>query len=104
MAKIEPDGIKIHNLNIVKGTKIYKDYLKGEITVPDSNRHLEYMIKALELLPPHTVIMRTLCDTVKSKLAAPRNFWDKSKFIRILNEEMSKRKTWQGRCWIKTKD
>jgi hypothetical protein len=101
MAKLKPDGIKIHNINIVKGTELYKEYLKGEITVPGCKSHLEYIIKALEQLPPHTVIIRTLCDTISSKLAAPRNFPDKAEFIRMLTLEMEKRNTWQARCWIK---
>jgi uncharacterized protein len=99
MSEIKPEGIKIHNLNIVKGTELFKNYLKGEITVPGSSTHLEYLIRALELLPPDIVIMRTVCDTVKSRLAAPGNFWDKPVFLKKLRDEMIKRNTWQGRLF-----
>lgn len=102
MEKIEPDGIKIHNINIVKGTELYKEYLKGEITVPSAESHLEYLINAMEKLPPQTVIMRTVCDTSISKLAAPKIFWNKPVFLKKLHDEMIKRNTWQGRLYNKS--
>ena len=45
-------------------------------------RHLEYVIAAIERLPPETVIMRLICDTPAERLAAPRAFWPKERFSR----------------------
>ena len=99
VAALRPEGIKIHNLHIPRGTAMLEEYGLGEITVPSSRRHLEYVIRALELLPPDTVIMRVTCDTPKERLILPRRFWDKGRFYSELRGEMRRRGTYQGRLW-----
>ncbi len=97
VARLRPDGVKIHNLHVPLGTPIAREYLKGEVAVPGSLRHLEYVIAAIELLPPETVIMRLTCDTPREKLAAPRGFWSKERFLSRLAAEMRARGARQGR-------
>jgi radical SAM protein (TIGR01212 family) len=96
---LKPDGIKIHNLHIPHGTDLFHEFLTGEIVVPSPQRHLEYVIQALELLPPQTIIMRLTCDTPYKRLVFPRQFWDKSQFYEAVRKEMRRRNTWQGRCY-----
>lgn len=99
VASLEPDGVKIHNLHIPVNTTILKEYRLGEITVPSSRRHLEYVVRALELLPPSTVIMRVNCDTPSDRRVLPRRFWDKQRLYARLREEMTRRRTFQGRLY-----
>ena len=80
VARLDPDGVKIHNLHIPKGTVLAEELEKGELTAPSAPRHLEYTIAAIERLPPRTVVMRITCDTPAQRLAAPRNFWAKGVF------------------------
>ncbi|HUV08764.1 MAG TPA: TIGR01212 family radical SAM protein [Spirochaetia bacterium] len=100
VASLLPDGIKIHNLHIPEGSAMYREYGRGELTVPSSQRHLEYTISALELLPEQTVIMRLTCDTPRSRLGAPRIFWEKAHFYETLRREMLRRSTFQGRLFL----
>jgi radical SAM protein (TIGR01212 family) len=97
VAGLKPEGVKIHNLHIPKGCPLYAEYLSGELSVPCADRHLEYIIQALERLPPDTVIMRLTCDTPEELLAAPRTFPAKVRFLSRLRKEMDRRGTWQGR-------
>ncbi len=97
LAGLQPDGVKIHNLHVAQGTPLARDFLKGEITAPGSRRHLQYVIAALEMLPPQTVIMRLTCDTPAEKLVAPRAFWRKEQFLSELDQAMRARGTRQGR-------
>jgi radical SAM protein (TIGR01212 family) len=99
LARLRPDGVKIHNLHVPKGTVIASEYRKGELAVPTPRRHLEYVIAAIERLPPETVIMRLTCDTPLEKLAAPRDFWPKEKFHSTLETEMKARGSRQGRLF-----
>ncbi len=101
VASLKPDGIKIHNLHIPYNTTMYTQYLRGEITVPSSKRHLEYVIRALPLLPPAMVILRLTCDTPASRLAAPKNFLAKQQFYTLLKNEMLARKVYQGSAYHK---
>jgi radical SAM protein (TIGR01212 family) len=97
VARLRPDGVKIHNLHIPRGTVLAQELQKGELTAPTAPRHLEYTIAALERLPPETVVMRLTCDTPEPRLAAPRRFWAKGLFLKRLEQEMEARGARQGR-------
>jgi len=99
LARLRPDGVKIHNLHVPTGTVIASEYQKGELAVPSPQRHLEYVIAAIEHLPPETVIMRLTCDTPAERLAAPREFWSKERFLSSLEKEMRARGSRQGRLF-----
>ena len=99
VARLGADGVKIHNLHVPHGTPLEAEFRKGEVTVPSAARHLDYVIGAIERLPPETVIMRLVCDTPKTELAAPRAFWRKEKFTSLLAEEMRARGAFQGRLF-----
>jgi hypothetical protein len=99
LGRLRPDGVKIHNLHIPMGTVMATEYRKGELVAPCSRRHLEYVIAALERLPPETLVMRLVCDTPLERLAAPRSFWAKEIFLSNLNQEMRARGARQGRLF-----
>ncbi len=58
------------------------------------------MIKALELLPDDTLILRVTCDTPKDRLAFPRKFPEKARFLSLLHRRMEELNTWQGRLFL----
>lgn len=97
IAALEPDGVKIHNLHIPRSSRMFEEYLAGELTVPAPGRHLDYVVRALEMLPPPTVVMRLTCDTPEDRLAAPRGFWPKGRFYEAVRRRMRDIPTWQGR-------
>jgi radical SAM protein (TIGR01212 family) len=99
VARLDPDGVKIHNLHVPAGTVLAAELQKGELTVPSPRRHLEYVIAAVERLPAHTVIMRLTCDTPAERLIAPRDFWPKGKFTTRVAAEMRARGARQGRLF-----
>jgi radical SAM protein (TIGR01212 family) len=96
IAALKPDGLKIHNLHLLYNSELFSQYEQGEISIPCSKTHMEYVIKALALLPPSTVIMRLTCDTPRSRLAAPRVFLSKQEFNALLLKEMLSREIHQG--------
>ncbi len=97
VAGLDPDGVKLHNLHVPQTAPFASELPKGELTVPGPLSHLEYVISALELLPPRTVIMRLTTDTPRDRLLAPRGFWDKQTFQSRLISEMISRGARQGR-------
>jgi radical SAM protein (TIGR01212 family) len=100
LAELKIDGLKIHNLHIPRGCALATELLSGELTVPCDHRHLLYTIRALELLPPETVIMRLTCDTPEHRLLMPRRFMPKARFYQELRELMLREQTWQGRLYL----
>ena len=99
VANLSPDGIKIHNLNISRDSHLEKEFLEGELIAPGAERHLNYIIHALEMLPPKTLIMRLVCDTPVSRRLAPRKFIEKAIFYDRIKNEMIKRNTRQGKYY-----
>lgn len=94
---IHPDAVKIHNLHIPSGTRMYQEYLHGEITAASDRRHTMQVIHLLERIPPDIIIQRLTCDTPAHRLAAPRSFAPKGEFISSLRKEMIRKHTYQGR-------
>jgi radical SAM protein (TIGR01212 family) len=99
VAALRPDGIKIHNLHIPTASPLAVEYRAGELAAPCAPRHLEYVVRALELLAPETVILRLTCDTPAGRLAAPLGFWPKARFYQAVRDEMERRGTRQGRLF-----
>ncbi len=99
VAAFRPDGIKIHNLHIPYNAPMFQEFLLGELSIPCAERHLEYVVRALELLPPDTLIMRLTCDTPKERLAFPRSFPDKANFLARLAQRLEEQDTYQGRLF-----
>jgi radical SAM protein (TIGR01212 family) len=99
VAGLMPDGVKIHNLHIPAASPLAAEYRAGEIAAPCASRHLDYVVRALELLAPETVILRLTCDTPAGRLAAPLGFWPKARFYQEVREKMRREQTWQGRLW-----
>ncbi|MCF7934653.1 MAG: TIGR01212 family radical SAM protein [Spirochaetia bacterium] len=97
ITRVHPDAVKIHNLHIPSGTRMYEEYLDGEIISPSGLRHLSYTIFFLERIPSDIIIQRLICDTPAHRLAAPLRFPKKGSFITLLREEMARRDTWQGK-------
>ena len=94
------EAIKIHNLHVAGGTRLYNDYLEGLFTVSSEARHLENTEMALRHLDPGIVVQRLVCDTPMHRLAAPRHFPDKSLFLSHLQQRMEKNGTMQGDLYI----
>lgn len=76
-----PDYIKIHNLNIASGTKLYQNYLQGEVTVPCARRHIANTVFILRRIPESIVVERLICETPSHRLASPRSFPDKNRYL-----------------------
>ena len=97
VSALDPEGVKIHNLHIPRGTRLAAEYLAGEITCPSPGRHLEWVVRALERLPPRTLVMRLTCDTPADRRIAPRESWEKGRFYEAVRRRMLSLGTWQGR-------
>jgi radical SAM protein (TIGR01212 family) len=96
VARLRADGVKIHNLHVAEGTVLAEEYMAGELTVPSARSHLEYVVSALQRLPPETVIMRLQCDTPRKTLLAPRSFGEKQAFSAAVAAAMHARGLRQG--------
>ncbi len=88
IAKLRPEGIKIHNLNLVKNTELYSQWENEPFEVDTMDEHIQTLVYYLRRLPPETLIMRMTCDTDRSRLVLPAEKWNKSQLLQKLQNEM----------------
>ena len=99
LGKLHPDGVKIHLMHVIEGTRLAEIYKRGEYIPLEKQQYIEIVIKQLELLPPETVIERITGDGDKKTLLAPD--WTKNKraVLNAIDKKLARRDTWQGRLW-----
>jgi len=96
MGRLELDGIKIHPLHIVKGTKLETIFLKGGYPPMDLEEYVELAAEFLEYLSPRTVIQRISAECPREWLVGPRWISDKQKVLRKIEEKMRHKGISQG--------
>ena len=92
IAKLRPDGVKIHMLNIVRGTPLEK--LDFRLLTRDE--YVDITVSQLELLQPETVIERLTGDGDKRTLVAPDWVKNKIAVLSQIDREFVRRNTFQG--------
>ncbi len=94
--ELKIEAVKIHNLDVLGGTALFEQYIRGELTVSSTTRAVENCLYFLRRLSPNIIIQRLLCENPPHRLAAPRRFVDKSKFIQLLQKRMNALNARQG--------
>lgn len=89
-------GLKLHMFNLVKGSqmeKLYPNYVSFK-TIED---YVNLAVRAIEIIPPETVLHRISGDAPRATLIAPEWSYKKRTILNSIHKEMKKRNTWQGR-------
>lgn len=96
LAELEVDGIKIHMLCALEGTKLSKMYEENKITFMSEEEYIQTVCDFLEILPEKTTIHRLAGNGLKKNLIAPRWLGKKLDCLNQIDRELEKRKTWQS--------
>lgn len=94
---LEIDGIKIHMLHIIKGTKLAEMYNNNPFKILTKEEYIDIVISQLEYLDENIVINRITGDPVKEDLIAPTWLIKKFCVLNDIDKEMKRRNTYQGR-------
>jgi len=97
VAQIKPEGLKFHDLHLVKGSAFARSFHSGEITLMHPSRLPVLIADCLELLPPSTEIMRLSADFRPEETINLFPQTDKHKLARAVEEELLVRDSFQGR-------
>ncbi len=99
------DSLKLHHLQVLRHTRLFADYKRAPFALPDVSSYLDTVIAFLERSRTSLVFQRFLAEAPKHLLIAPD--WSgirNNEFTRILSDEMTRRKTYQGRLSLGTND
>jgi len=92
-------GIKIHPLHVVKGTRLEDMYKKGEYKPLTREEYVDLTVKFLEYLPPGLVIQRISADCPAELLVAPEWIAKKKEVLNKIEERLKEKNTFQGRLF-----
>jgi hypothetical protein len=96
IAMLPIQGIKIHLLLALRGTKMGDLYEQGEILLLEKDDYVQIVCDILEILPPETVIQRLTADGYRDIFLAPRWAINKMEILNGIDRELEKRNTFQG--------
>ena len=97
VAELRPDQVKIHLLHVLRGTVLGEMYEAGKYVPMEKEAYVSAVVKALELLPPETVIARVTGDGAAEDLLAPLWSRRKREVLNAVDMALVRRSTWQGR-------
>lgn len=97
VAKLKPHMVKIHLLHVLKNTGLAQMYLSGDYLPMERDDYIRTVVRALELLPPDTVVARLTGDGAADQLLAPLWSRQKKTVINGIDKLMYEQNTWQGK-------
>ena len=97
IAEMGIDGIKIHLLYVIKGTKLDRLYQQGLYKCLKLQQYVELVCDFLERIPQDMVIQRLTGDPHLEELVAPRWPVNKAQTLSMIQKTLEKRDSWQGK-------
>ncbi len=94
--KLDIQGIKIHMLSIVNGTRLATIYKKKPFKILQQQQYINIVCDQLELLNENIVIHRLTGDPIKETLIEPKWILNKINVLNGIDKEMKKRNSYQG--------
>lgn len=90
------DGIKLHLLYVIKGTRMEKLYRAGEYQCLEQQEYVDLICDFLERTPWNIVIQRLTSDPHRDELVAPEWCMKKAETLKMIQDELEKRNARQG--------
>ena len=97
IARLGIDGVKLHLLYVVKGTRLEALYRKGEFKCLEQHAYVDLVCDFLERIPFEMVVQRLTGDPHREELAAPAWSLKKTETLELVGKTLEKRASWQGR-------
>ncbi len=89
-------GMKLHLLNVVKGSRMAQDYSEYQ-PFGSIEEYVNLVVECLELIPPEVTIHRLTGDAPRSILITPPWSFNKRTILNGINDQLRIRDTWQGK-------
>ena len=99
LARLNLDAIKIHNLYAVKNTKLAEQVEHGEVELMNRDDYIRTLVDILEILPPTMIVERISGEAPQDYFIGPSWCLDKPAVRRVLEAELNRRNSWQGKCF-----
>ncbi|MBR1425572.1 TIGR01212 family radical SAM protein [bacterium] len=99
LADLKIDGVKIHMLCALEGTRLWQMYQNKEIDFMSEDEYVDLVCDFLEILPGETTIHRLAGNGYRKTLVAPRWLGAKLDCLNKIDKEFLRRNSFQGRLY-----
>lgn len=89
-------GLKMHMLNVVKGSQMEKSY-PDYVSFNSIEEYVNLVVDALEIIPPKITIHRMSADAPRPILISPTWSYKKRTILNGIHKELKNRGSWQGK-------
>lgn len=96
LTRLPIDGIKLHNLHVIRNTQLAKEYRSEPFPVFLEHDYAECAMDFLRHIPSHWPVMRLCTDTPPDQLLAPIWSMTKGAFLEYVERQMIMREWSQG--------
>jgi radical SAM protein (TIGR01212 family) len=103
IAALEIDGIKVHLLYVIAGTKLEQIYLQGQYRCLEQQEYVDLVCDFLEHIPKDMIIQRLTGDPHPDELVAPLWSLRKAETLTLIQQRLEQRGTWQGKLASSTR-
>ncbi|MDD3392855.1 MAG: TIGR01212 family radical SAM protein [Bacilli bacterium] len=94
--KLDIQGVKIHMLHLLKGTKMAKEYHEKPFHILTKEQYVDIVCDQIEILNPNIVINRITGDPKVDELIEPSWLVKKFGVLNDIDKELARRNTYQG--------
>jgi radical SAM protein (TIGR01212 family) len=101
IATLGLDGVKIHLLYVVKGTRLESLYQQGAFKCLEQHAYVDLVCDFLEKIPFEIVVQRLTGDPHRPELAAPAWSLKKTETLNLIRKTLEERNSWQGKYFEK---
>ena len=96
------DFLKVHQLHVVKDTALERLYRKKPFDFMSPEEYIDLIVRFLERLNPRIVIQRLFGEAPPRTLVAPHWGVRNTHLTQMLERELERRDTWQGKFFRAT--
>ena len=93
---VDIQGVKIHQLNILKNTDLEKYYEKNKFSLMGADEYIEFVCDIIQILRDDIVIHRLTGDGAKDELIEPKWILNKRYVLNGIDKVMKQRNAHQG--------
>lgn len=97
IARLPIQGVKIHSLHILRGTKLADLYAREKYDLLTMEEYVELIADFLEILPEKIIIHRLMGDGPAADVIAPEWTLLKWEVLNGIDKEMARRDSFQGK-------
>lgn len=98
IAALPLQGVKVHNLHVVRDTPMEKMYHAGEVRMLERDEYVSLLCDFLERLPSDMVMHRLSGEAPPDYLVAPLWCREKASLLHAIDAEFARRDSWQGKA------